>query len=44
MIVAAPAPPGAPIGDAGQDWLGAPPWYRLDDAVNTRWLNSGPPF
>ncbi len=30
MIVAAPAPPGAPIGDAPQDWLAAPPWYRLD--------------
>jgi len=21
------APPGAPIGDAGQDWLAPPPWY-----------------
>jgi hypothetical protein len=25
--VAPDAPPGAPIGDAGNDWLAAPPWY-----------------
>ena len=26
IIPAAPAPPGAPIGDMGQNWLDAPPW------------------
>jgi len=26
IIPAAPAPPGAPIGDMGQNWLAAPSW------------------
>ena len=26
MLPAAPAPPGAPIGDTGQDWLSRPPY------------------
>ena len=28
MIVTAGAPPGAPIGDVGEDWLGAPSWWK----------------
>jgi hypothetical protein len=27
VIAAAPAPPGAPIGDMPNDWLAAPPWF-----------------
>jgi hypothetical protein len=27
MLPAAPAPPGAPIGDGGQDWLSRPRWW-----------------
>ena len=26
-LTAPPAPPGAPIGDPGEDWLAPPPWY-----------------
>ena len=26
VIAAAPAPPGAPIGDMPNDWLASPPW------------------
>ena len=26
IMPAAPAPPGAPIGDPGEDWLALPPW------------------
>jgi hypothetical protein len=28
VIAAAPAPPGAPIGDMPNDWLAAPPWFK----------------
>jgi hypothetical protein len=28
VIVAAGAPPGAPIGDMPNDWLAAPPWFK----------------
>ncbi|MFI5310423.1 MAG: zinc-dependent metalloprotease, partial [Gemmatimonadales bacterium] len=30
VIVTAPAPPGAPIGDVGEDWLTTPSWWRQD--------------
>src|SRR5260221_2938652 len=30
IIPAAPAPPGAPIGDSGQNWLAAPSWCGWD--------------
>jgi hypothetical protein len=34
-IMPAPdAPPGAPIGDSGNDWLAAPPWYAQSGAFN----------
>jgi hypothetical protein len=41
----ADAPPGAPIGDSGEDWLAAPPWYGRDTrtAVPDRWLQIEPP-
>ncbi len=29
IVVAAPAPPGAPIGDMPMDWLAAPGWFSL---------------
>ena len=32
IVPAAPAPPGAPIGDPGQDWLARPGWCSWDDA------------
>ena len=38
VIPAAPAPPGAPIGDPGEDWLSAPAWCAWDDALPARWL------
>ncbi len=33
-----PAPPGAPIGDLGQDWLSTPGWCAWDDQAPWRWL------
>ena len=35
-MAAAPAPPGAPIGDFGQNWLGSPTVCNWDD--NNPWL------
>ncbi len=40
IVPAAAAPPGAPIGDPGQDWLARPAWCDLDDA---QWLAFPPP-
>jgi hypothetical protein len=40
IVPAAPAPPGAPIGDSGQDWLARPAWCEYDDA---QWLTFPPP-
>ena len=39
----ADAPPGAPIGDPGEDWLSAPPWYSRDSRAIApdRWLEIG---
>jgi hypothetical protein len=41
----ADAPPGAPIGDFGEDWLAAPPWYGRgsSDALD-RWMYFEPSF
>jgi hypothetical protein len=42
----ADAPPGAPIGDPGEDWLAAPPWYSRDSRAIApdRWLQIEPPY
>ncbi len=42
----ADAPPGAPIGDPGEDWLAAPPWYGRNTRlpVPDRWLQIVQPF
>jgi hypothetical protein len=34
ILPAPPAPPGAPIGDAGNDWLAAPSWYSRTPTFN----------
>ena len=44
MLPAAPAPPGAPIGDMGQDWLARPPACSWDEANPEQWLFYQPPF
>ncbi len=44
MMPAAPAPPGAPIGDIGQDWLSRPPACSWDEANPGQWLFYQPPF
>ena len=36
------APPGAPIGDMGQDWLGRPPLCSWDEAKPEWWLHYEP--
>ena len=38
MIPAPGAPPGAPIGDVGQDWLAAPAWCVWDQVEPSRWV------
>jgi hypothetical protein len=40
----APAPPGAPIGDAGQDWLTSPPRCVWDDALTPPPSGEPPPM
>jgi hypothetical protein len=40
IVPPAAAPPGAPIGDPGQDWLARPAWCDFDDA---QWLAFPPP-
>jgi hypothetical protein len=42
IVPAEPAPPGAPIGDLGEDWLGAPGWCAFDDQAPWRWLYYDP--
>jgi len=37
-----PAPPGAPIGDMGQDWLARPPLCNWDDVNPAMWLHYQP--
>jgi hypothetical protein len=34
MMAPPDAPPGAPIGDTGNDWLAAPPWYSRTSSFN----------
>lgn len=34
VMPVAPAPPGAPIGDIGQDWLARPAWCGWDEAAS----------
>ena len=38
IIPAAPAPPGAPIGDLGQDWLASPSWCGWSETEPGRWV------
>jgi hypothetical protein len=38
-----PAPPGAPIGDMGQDWLARPPLCDWDEINPAMWLYYQPP-
>ena len=44
MMTPPNAPPGAPIGDTGNEWLAAPPWYPQSGTFNfDRWVE-GPPM
>jgi hypothetical protein len=38
------APPGAPIGDLGQNWLASPTWCIWDEVTPSAWMFSQPPF
>lgn len=38
LMPTAPAPPGAPIGDPGNDWLARPPFCAWDDAAPEAWV------
>jgi hypothetical protein len=40
----APAPPGAPIGDIGQNWLASPTWCVWDEVSPSAWMMHEPPF
>jgi hypothetical protein len=42
-LAAPDAPPGAPIGDPGQDWLAAPRWCAWDVDAPERWSFYRPP-
>jgi len=42
IVPAEAAPPGAPIGDLGEDWLGAPGWCAWADEAPWRWLYYSP--
>jgi hypothetical protein len=44
MIPAADAPPGAPIGDPGQDWLARPPAYGGSRAFDWTYWEEQPPM
>ena len=37
-----PAPPGAPIGDSGQNWLARPPLCEWDNVNPAQWLHYMP--
>jgi hypothetical protein len=47
IVPPSPAPPGAPIGDIGQDWLSRPGFGRIhndwDDLNPEMWLHYQPP-
>ena len=38
VIATSPAPPGAPIGDPGQDWLARPSWCVWDEDAPSAWM------
>jgi hypothetical protein len=43
MMAPPDAPPGAPIGDMGNDWLAAPPWYSRAVAFDfDQWVEEPP--
>jgi Met-zincin/Domain of unknown function (DUF5117) len=44
MLPGAPAPPGAPIGDVGQNWLASPDWCVWDAVSPSAWMMYEPPF
>lgn len=44
LMPAPGAPPGAPIGDTGQDWLASPAWCTWDDVSASAWLFYQPSF
>lgn len=44
MLPAADAPPGAPIGDMGQNWLASPTWCVWDETSPSAWLFYQLPF
>jgi hypothetical protein len=44
IMPTAPAPPGAPIGDVGQNWLASPTWCVWDDVSPSAWMLYQPPF
>ncbi|MFN2446709.1 MAG: hypothetical protein ABR606_14140 [Vicinamibacterales bacterium] len=44
MLPAPSAPPGAPIGDLGQQWLAAPGWCGWDTGAPGTWVFYQPPF
>ena len=43
VIPASPAPPGAPIGDMGQNWLMRPDWCEWDGNSPSAWMYYLPP-
>ena len=43
ILPASPAPPGAPIGDVGQNWLASPMWCVWDGTSADAWLLYQPP-
>jgi hypothetical protein len=44
LMLAPSAPPGAPIGDLGQNWLASPDWCLWDNEPPGTWLVYHPPF
>lgn len=44
MLPAPGAPPGAPIGDLGQNWLASPAWCLWDEVSPSAWLFYEPPM
>jgi hypothetical protein len=38
VIATSPAPPGAPIGDVGQNWLARPEWCVWDENAPSAWM------
>jgi hypothetical protein len=42
IMPASPAPPGAPIGDMGQNWLARPSMCEWDDVTPEMWLHYMP--